>query len=136
MQAAADKIGWQPHTTANGTGRGMGIAYARYENTEAYVATAADVIVAHPTTITGGIGVILNLYNLEDAMGYFNVREQSIKSGVNIDIGTSRTRTTSIAPTSPCTFWSAAASCEHVGTPRCCSDEPAQPISSDVSAVE
>jgi protease-4 len=56
-----------------------------------YLATAADCIVAHPTSITGGIGVILNLYNLEDAMGYFNVRGQFIKSGVNIDMGTSAT---------------------------------------------
>ena len=31
-----------------------------------YIATAADQIVATPTTITGGIGVILNLYNIED----------------------------------------------------------------------
>jgi protease IV len=54
-----------------------------------YLSTAADVIVAHPTTVAGGIGVILNLYNLEDAMAYFNVRGQSIKSGMNIDMGTS-----------------------------------------------
>lgn len=45
VQAAADKIGWQPHTGSSGSGRGMGIAYARYENTETYVATAADVSV-------------------------------------------------------------------------------------------
>ena len=29
------------------------------------LATAADQIVAHPTSVTGGIGVILNLYNLQ-----------------------------------------------------------------------
>ena len=45
VQAAADKIGWQPHTSADGAGRGQGIAYARYENIETYVATAADVSV-------------------------------------------------------------------------------------------
>ena len=45
IQAAADKIGWQAHTSPDGTGRGMGIAFARYENNEAYVATAADVSV-------------------------------------------------------------------------------------------
>src|SRR5262245_39438442 len=28
-----------------------------------YLATASDAIVAHPTTVTGGIGVILNLFN-------------------------------------------------------------------------
>jgi CO/xanthine dehydrogenase Mo-binding subunit len=45
IQAAADKIGWQAHTTPGSSGRGMGIAFARYENNETYVATAADVSV-------------------------------------------------------------------------------------------
>jgi CO/xanthine dehydrogenase Mo-binding subunit len=45
VQAAADKIGWQAHTAPTNSGRGLGIAYARYENTETYVATAADVSV-------------------------------------------------------------------------------------------
>ncbi|MCS6851310.1 MAG: S49 family peptidase [Gemmataceae bacterium] len=54
-----------------------------------YLATASDAILAHPTTITGGIGVILNLYNLREAMGYFNVRSQFIKSGPLIDMGSS-----------------------------------------------
>jgi len=53
-----------------------------------YMATAADHIVAHPTTVTGGIGVILNLYNLEDLMAQFNIIGTPIKSGVNIDVGT------------------------------------------------
>lgn len=53
-----------------------------------YLATAADHIVAHPTTVTGGIGVILNLYNLEDAMAQFNAFGVPIKSGENIDLGT------------------------------------------------
>jgi protease-4 len=52
-----------------------------------YVATASDQIVAHPLGITGGIGVILNLYNLEDMIGSFNVVAQPIKSGANIDLG-------------------------------------------------
>ena len=52
-----------------------------------YLATAADQIVAHPTTITGGIGVILNLYNLQDAMAQFNVLGQPIKAGDKIDMG-------------------------------------------------
>src|SRR5262249_34342896 len=37
----------------------------------------------------GGVGVILNLYNLRDTMSYFNVLGQSIKAGPNIDMGTS-----------------------------------------------
>lgn len=52
-----------------------------------YVATAADHIVAHPTTVTGGIGVILNLYNLKDAMAYFNIEPAAIKSGKYTDLG-------------------------------------------------
>ncbi|HVW37573.1 MAG TPA: S49 family peptidase [Pirellulales bacterium] len=52
-----------------------------------YLATAADQIVAHPTTVTGGIGVIINLYNLQDAMAQFNVVANPVKSGVNVDLG-------------------------------------------------
>lgn len=51
-----------------------------------YLATAADTIVAHPTTITGGIGVILNLYNLEDTLGQFNVLPLTVKAGDMIDL--------------------------------------------------
>jgi protease-4 len=54
-----------------------------------YLACAADRILAHPTSITGGIGVILNLYNLRDLMAQYNVIAQEIKAGPNIDIGTS-----------------------------------------------
>ncbi|MFO0845674.1 MAG: S49 family peptidase [Gemmataceae bacterium] len=53
-----------------------------------YLATAADVIVAHPTSITGGVGVILNLYNLREQMGQFNILPQEVKSGRLIDMGT------------------------------------------------
>jgi len=53
-----------------------------------YLATAADQLLAHPTSITGGIGVILNLYNLQDAMAQFNVLGLPVKSGDNIDLGT------------------------------------------------
>lgn len=52
-----------------------------------YLATASDVIVAHPTTITGGIGVILNRYNLSGALGYFSLQALPIKSGKHIDLG-------------------------------------------------
>jgi protease IV len=52
-----------------------------------YLATASDLIVAHPTTITGGIGVVLNLYNLQDMMGLFSIVTQFIKAGANIDAG-------------------------------------------------
>jgi len=52
-----------------------------------YLATAADHVMAHPTTVTGGMGVILNLYNLKDAMAYFNVEAVPVKSGRFIDLG-------------------------------------------------
>jgi protease IV len=52
-----------------------------------YLATAGDLIVAHPTSVTGGIGVVLNLYNLQDFMGTFNIRSRSVRSGPNIEMG-------------------------------------------------
>jgi protease-4 len=52
-----------------------------------YLATAADTIVAHPTTVTGGIGCILNVYNLQDLMAQFNILGTPIKAGANIDLG-------------------------------------------------
>ena len=52
-----------------------------------YLATASDLIVAHPTSVTGGIGVILNRYNLNGPMGYFSLQALPIKSGKHIDLG-------------------------------------------------
>lgn len=52
-----------------------------------YLATASDAIIAHPTSITGGIGVILNRYNLSGAIGYFSMQALLIKSGKHIDLG-------------------------------------------------
>jgi protease-4 len=52
-----------------------------------YLANGAEAIYAHPTTVTGGIGVILNLYNLQDAMAQVNILTQPIKAGENIDMG-------------------------------------------------
>ena len=52
-----------------------------------YLATAADTIVAHPTSITGGIGVILNLYGLWDGMQAQSVIPRTIVSGDMIDMG-------------------------------------------------
>jgi protease-4 len=54
-----------------------------------YLASAADTVIAGPATVTGGIGVLLNLFNLQDLMALYNVRPQLIKSGDLIDIGTS-----------------------------------------------
>src|SRR3954454_817185 len=52
-----------------------------------YLAVAADKIVAHPTSVTGGIGCILNVYNLQDLMAQFNILGIPVKSGPNIDLG-------------------------------------------------
>lgn len=52
-----------------------------------YIASAADVIVAHPTTVTGSIGVVA--YNV-DATGLLNkigISNQTIKSGDKKDMG-------------------------------------------------
>lgn len=50
-----------------------------------YLATAADHIVAHPTSIVGGIGVILNVYYMEDTLGNFGISSIPIKAGDRID---------------------------------------------------
>jgi protease-4 len=52
-----------------------------------YLALGADRIVAHPTSITGGIGVVFNHFNLQDAMSQLNVTDDSIKSGSLIEMG-------------------------------------------------
>jgi protease IV len=49
------------------------------------LASAADVIVAHPTTVVGGLGVILNSYNLAETMGQFNVVARPVKAGKKVD---------------------------------------------------
>jgi protease-4 len=59
---------------------GTGAAY--------YLACGADRILVHPTSIVGGIGVIMNAYNLEDMMGQFGIVPIPIKQGPMIDMGT------------------------------------------------
>ncbi len=51
-----------------------------------YVALAANRIVAHPTTITGSIGVLMKSLNLRDLAGKMGVRDVTIKSGDNKDL--------------------------------------------------
>jgi protease IV len=51
-----------------------------------YVACPADWIVAHPTTITGSIGVIIQTLNLEGLMGKIGIRDVTIKRGEEKDI--------------------------------------------------
>ena len=49
------------------------------------LASTADRIIAHPTTLVGGLGVILNSYNLQETMAQFNVIARPIKAGNKID---------------------------------------------------
>ena len=51
-----------------------------------YVATATDEIFAHPTAITGSIGVLLMKFNVEELLKKIGVSEQTVKSGDKKDI--------------------------------------------------
>jgi len=53
-----------------------------------YVAMSADTIVAHPTTVTGSIGVIFAGVNLSGLMAKYGVADQTITSGPYKDTGT------------------------------------------------
>ncbi len=52
-----------------------------------YIASACDKIIANPGTLTGSIGVIMQLTNVEDLMKKVGVKGYNIKSGANKDIG-------------------------------------------------
>jgi protease-4 len=51
-----------------------------------YVATAADHIVAQPTTLTGSIGTIALKFNVEGLMEKVGVEEETVKSGDKKDM--------------------------------------------------
>ncbi len=51
-----------------------------------YVAVAADKIVADPSTLTGSIGVISTVPNLQDLYGKIGYKEQVFKSGPHKDM--------------------------------------------------
>lgn len=52
-----------------------------------YIAAACDRIVAHPGTITGSIGVIMSVTNLEGLFSKIGYKTEPIKSGKHKDIG-------------------------------------------------
>ncbi len=52
-----------------------------------YVASAADKIVAEPGTITGSIGVIMNLVNLQGVEEKLGIKPSVVKSGQFKDVG-------------------------------------------------
>lgn len=51
-----------------------------------YVAMGADRVYAHPTTVTGSIGVIMSLYNASGLFEKIGLRTDPIKSGPNKDL--------------------------------------------------
>lgn len=51
-----------------------------------YVAVAADYIIAHPTTLTGSIGVMISKLNIKDLGDEYGVRMETVKSGENKNI--------------------------------------------------
>ncbi len=51
-----------------------------------YLATAADEIVAHPTTVTGSIGVVAMKFNVQGLMSKIGVEQETIKSGAMKDL--------------------------------------------------
>ncbi len=52
-----------------------------------YIASACDKILANPGTMTGSIGVIMQLSNFEELLKKVGVKGVNIKSGANKDIG-------------------------------------------------
>jgi protease-4 len=52
-----------------------------------YVSCSADEIVAHPTTITGSIGVIVQTFSIKPMLNHWGVETEAIKSGPNKDVG-------------------------------------------------
>ena len=52
-----------------------------------YIAMGCDKVYAHPTTVTGSIGVIMSLYNASGLFAKIGVTSEPIKSGPNKDIG-------------------------------------------------
>lgn len=52
-----------------------------------YLACAGDTIIAHPTTITGSIGVIMQLVNFSEGMEKIGISADAVTSGPNKSMG-------------------------------------------------
>lgn len=59
-----------------------------------YIAMGTDMVGAHPTTVTGSVGVILSGYNVKEGLDKIGVKDQSITSGANKAIGSPLTEMT------------------------------------------
>ncbi|MCE9499756.1 MAG: signal peptide peptidase SppA [Leptospira sp.] len=52
-----------------------------------YVAMSSDFIAAHPTSVTGSIGVIMQGLNFKDGLGKLGIKDMSYTSGANKGLG-------------------------------------------------
>ncbi|HOO55419.1 MAG TPA: signal peptide peptidase SppA [bacterium] len=52
-----------------------------------YISAAADTVFANPATLTGSIGVIMNMINYEELFEKLGMKSNAIKSGKHKDIG-------------------------------------------------
>ena len=52
-----------------------------------YLACAGDEIIAHPTTVTGSIGVLMQTFNFAEGMRRIGIRADAITSGSNKSMG-------------------------------------------------
>jgi protease IV len=52
-----------------------------------YIACSADTIMAHPTSITGSIGVIVEMFSLDGTLKKIGISSKAIKSGKYKDMG-------------------------------------------------
>lgn len=53
-----------------------------------YLATACDYITVHPTSVVGGVGVVMNLYSLADVLAKQEIEPRTVRAGEYIDLGT------------------------------------------------
>ena len=53
-----------------------------------YLAVGSNVVIASPGGLTGGVGALVNHFNLKEAMAQLNVTMESVKSGELVDMGT------------------------------------------------
>ena len=50
-----------------------------------YISLPSDYILAHPTTVTGSIGVIMQSYNIKELAAKIGIKDVTVKSGANKD---------------------------------------------------